>query len=147
MSIPLSLLLLMVPLQPVPAVSANLVDPITTESEGIIGSCPTQEKREAVIENITASILDFYPEICSNCGSGLWYRVASLNMSDPSQQCPSAWSEYNTEGVRAYGRSGTNVGTCSATLYATNHQYSRVCGRVIGDWKSRCLWENCFTIN
>ena len=24
----------------------------------------------------------------SNCGPGLWYRVAHLNMSDPTQQCP-----------------------------------------------------------
>ena len=68
------------------------------------------------------------------CGDGLWYRVAYLNMTDPSQQCPPAWREYNTSGVRACGRPVSNVinGTCPSMFYSTNRQYSRVCGRVIG---------------
>ena len=57
-------------------------------------------------------------EIQLHCGPGEWKQVASLNMSDPSQQCPSAWREYNTNGVRACGRP---VGTsgCWATTYST----------------------------
>ena len=53
-------------------------------------------------------------------------------MSDPSQQCPSAWREYNTSRVRACGRSATSRGSCPATTYFTGHQYSRICGKVIG---------------
>ena len=55
-------------------------------------------------------------------------------MTDPSQQCPSAWREYNTSGVRACGRQPNSKGSCSATVfdYSISHQYSRVCGRVIG---------------
>ena len=71
-------------------------------------------------------------EIQINCGPELWWRVASLNMSDPSQQCPSAWREYNTSGVRACGRPATSRVSCPATVYFTGFQYSRVCGRVIG---------------
>ena len=67
-----------------------------------------------------------------NCGPGLWHRVAYLNMSNPLQQCPSAWREYNTRVVRACGRSITNVGSCPSTSYSLDIQYSRVCGRVIG---------------
>ena len=70
-------------------------------------------------------------ETSSNCGPGQWYRVAHLNMSDPSQQCPSAWREYNNNGVRACGRLDTSVGDCQAASYPTNHRYSRVCGRAI----------------
>ena len=66
------------------------------------------------------------------CGPGLWWRVAYLNMTDPSQQCPPAWREYNTSGVRACGRPVTSEGSCPATSYFTGRQYSRVCGRVIG---------------
>ena len=67
-----------------------------------------------------------------NCGPGPWNNVAYLNMTDPSQQCPPAWREYNTDGVRACGRPVTSEGNCSATFYFTGRQYSRVCGRVIG---------------
>ena len=55
-------------------------------------------------------------------------------MTDPSQQCPPAWREYSTSGVRVCGRPVSNVvnGTCPSTFYSTNRQYSRVCGRAIG---------------
>ena len=55
-------------------------------------------------------------------------------MSDPSQQCPSAWREYITSGVGACGirTPDTGIQTCLATSYPTSRQYSRVCGRAIG---------------
>ena len=65
-----------------------------------------------------------------NCGGGTWYRIAHLNMSDPSQQCPPTWRNYNTSGVRACGRQETQ--SCSSTTYITGRLYSKVCGRVIG---------------
>ena len=67
-----------------------------------------------------------------NCGLGLWYRLILLNMSDPSQECPSTWKEYNIGGVRACGRPASETGSCAAILYLTGQMYSRVCGRVIG---------------
>ena len=66
------------------------------------------------------------------CGPGLWHRLVYLNMSDPLQQCPSAWREYNTLGVRVCGRPTTSSGSCTSIHYITYQQYSRVCGRVIG---------------
>ena len=53
-------------------------------------------------------------------------------MSDPSQQCPSAWREYNTNQFRACGRPVSTVGSRLSHTYPINHQYSKVCGRVIG---------------
>ena len=127
--IPLGLLLMV--LQPV-APSGKL-NPVEIETDG---SCPSQEEIDSAVQNLTASIQSMfssYFEVNSNCGGrGHWHRVAHLNMSDPSQPCPSAWSEYNTNGIRACGRPGINVGSCPATIYTTNRQYSRVCGRVIG---------------
>ena len=101
------------------------------------GACPAQERREAAIQSIRASVqttMDTTPNLADNlnCGSGEWYRVAHLNMSNSSQQCPSAWREYNTSGVRGCRRPQTLSPSCSGIFYATNHRYSRVCGRVIG---------------
>ena len=79
------------------------------------------------IVNLQTQVSDLHP-----CGLGEWYRVAYLNMSDPTQQCPSAWREYDTGGVRACGRPSTSGGSCPATTYSINFQYRRVCGRVVG---------------
>ena len=66
------------------------------------------------------------------CGPGPWYGVAYLNMNNPNDQCPPAWREYNMSGVRACGRPVTTTSSCPSTQYSIYHQYSRVCGRIIG---------------
>ena len=68
----------------------------------------------------------------ANCGAGQWYRVTFLNMSNHSQQCPSAWRLYNSGGVRACGRLDSSGASCSSKFYSTAREYSRVCGRAIG---------------
>ena len=70
--------------------------------------------------------------VIPECGDGLWYRVAYLNMTDPSQQCPPTWRLYNDSGVRACGRPVTSGASCPATFYTTGRQYNKVCGRVTG---------------
>ena len=126
--IPLGLLLMV--LQPV-APTDNL-NPVTIETDG---GCPSQEEIDSVVQNLTASfggIIDSYVEIFSNCGPGRWHRVASLNMSDPSEQCPSAWMEFSGDGIRACGAPDSVIAGCQGIFYSTNRQYSRVCRRVIG---------------
>ena len=61
------------------------------------------------------------------------YCVAHLDMTDPSQQCPSAWREYNTKlnQFRACGRPVSNVASYPSQIFPISHQYSKVCGRVI----------------
>ena len=68
------------------------------------------------------------------CGPGPWYRVAYLNMDNPAEQCPIAWREHNSGGVRACRRpiSTSASGSCPGVQYSTCNQYSRVCGRIIG---------------
>ena len=69
----------------------------------------------------------------ANCGPGLWQRVAYLNMSDPSHQCPPVWREYSANGVRACGRP-TNAPdfSCYSMNYSSAGSYEKVCGQVIG---------------
>ena len=66
------------------------------------------------------------------CGSTGWTRVAYLNMSDPSQQCPNELRLYNESGVRACGRNYSSIGSCDNVTFSTGKSYSQVCGRVIG---------------
>ena len=69
----------------------------------------------------------------SACGSGQWQRVAYLNMSDPSHQCPPVWREYSAHGVRACGRPTNATGpSCYSMYYYSIGSYTKVCGRVIG---------------
>ena len=71
-------------------------------------------------------------QIQTSCGPGLWYRIAYLNMSNPAEQCPSAWREYSSGGVRVCGRPVSASGSCPGVQYSTFNRYSRVCGRIIG---------------
>ena len=69
---------------------------------------------------------------CSNTGG--WTRVANLNMSDPSQQCPGEWNliTYNSEPTRLCRRGRFGSGCLSAMYSTFGISYSEVCGRVIG---------------
>ena len=101
---------------------------------GDAGRCPLQEEIGSVIRDIQNDVAEAVQAVhrVPNCGDGLWYRVAYLNMSDPSQQCPSAWKEVTFDGIRLCGRPTTGFQSCPGTLYPVRDQYSRVCGRVIG---------------
>ena len=94
--------------------------------------CPSVEERQsrfAVIrENVLSAIMTRKPQ----CGNGSWHRVAFLNMSSSSEQCPSNWREYNSSGVRACGRTADTVNGCKGTFFNAGRQYDQVCGRAIG---------------
>ena len=87
-----------------------------------------------MIRNNVTQILSKYNNntVIDGCGEGPWRKVAYLNMSDPTEQCPSAWRLYSTNGVRACGRPATSSQSRPATSYPTGRQYTKVCGRVIG---------------
>ena len=72
--------------------------------------------------------------VCGCNGTEGWTRVAYLNMTDPSQQCPSAWTlqTHTSEPRRVRGRD-SNAHGCKSVTYSTfGMNYSHVCGRVIG---------------
>ena len=68
------------------------------------------------------------------CGSGGgWTRLAYLDMSDATQNCPFGFRLYQSGGVRACGRPVTNSGSCVSVQFPSNGiSYSEVCGRVVG---------------
>ena len=67
-----------------------------------------------------------------HCGAGEWHRIAYLNMSNPSHQCPSAWREYISDEIRMCRRPNATDGSCPGTFYPFGRNYRKVCGRVIG---------------
>ena len=69
---------------------------------------------------------------CSNTAG--WTRIASLNTSDSSQQCPGEWilQTYSSEPRRLCGRGSSGAGCLSAVYSTYGIIYNHVCGRVIG---------------
>ena len=124
------------------AQGANTTLPITYPGQVLQGdgsqSCPSGEQREIarnVVKNATRGLLreSVVPALQQNfsCGGSGWRRVVYLNMSDPSQQCPSVWQEYTTP-HRVCGRR-YNRASCEGLTYTTgSEQYDQVCGRIIG---------------
>ena len=75
-----------------------------------------------------------YCHIGELCGSeGGWTRLAYLNMTDSTENCPFGFKLYESGGVRACGRAASNVGSCTSVQFPSNGiSYSQVCGRVVG---------------
>ena len=72
---------------------------------------------------------DMDMERCSN-GTGGWTRVTFLNMTDPTQQCLTGWTEV-TDPARSCSR--MNGSLCSSVEFNTHGiQYTHVLGRAIG---------------
>ncbi|MCG8621517.1 MAG: hypothetical protein MJE68_05895, partial [Proteobacteria bacterium] len=81
--------------------------------------CPTQASLEQAHANIRTFLQGFINnfvletyDILQECGSGEWQTVVNLDMTDPSQECPSAWMEYSSGGVRACERIQNVAGGC-----------------------------------
>ena len=93
----------------------------------IVPGCGAHPGVDEILQQIRSNISDILNEcdmqVVPECRDGLWYRVAYLNMTDPSQQCPGAWREYNTSGVRACGRPVSDDESCPATFYTIDRQY------------------------
>ena len=68
------------------------------------------------------------------CGSGGgWTRLAYLDMSDATENCPSGFKLYKSGGVRACGRATSSGGSCTSVKFPSNGiSYSQVCGRIVG---------------
>ena len=68
------------------------------------------------------------------CGTeGGWTRLAYLDTSDSTENCPTGFRLYESNGVRACGRATSNSGSCQSVKFPSNGiSYSQVCGKVIG---------------
>ena len=110
--------------------------------------CPSETQQERVKNEVDSAILRLLresvlprllqtqpPTVSTgtySCGGSTgWRRVAYLNMSDFSQECPSVWQEITTP-HRVCGRT-SSTGSCEGLTYPTGSvQYDQVCGRITG---------------
>ena len=69
---------------------------------------------------------------CCNGSDGNWMRIAYVNMSDPSQQCPHGWREIDSP-IRTCRRQ-VNTSINSVNYSSHGIPYSRVCM-----WKNHCI--------
>ena len=67
------------------------------------------------------------------CGTeGGWTRLAYLDMSDSTENCPTGFKLHESNGIRACGRATSNGASCQSVLFPSYSNYSQVCGRVVG---------------
>uniref|UniRef100_A0A1X7TUJ8 Fibrinogen C-terminal domain-containing protein n=1 Tax=Amphimedon queenslandica TaxID=400682 RepID=A0A1X7TUJ8_AMPQE len=69
-------------------------------------------------------------ELCNSTGG--WTRLAYLDMTDATQNCPSGFGLYQSGGVRACGKQTLHDGCVSVQFPSHDISYSQVCGRVTG---------------
>ena len=80
------------------------------------------------------SAVSVYCDMTLSCGgvTGGWMRVAELDMTNSSHQCPSGLRDRNDAGYRTCVPN-SNSATCSSVTFLVNtFSYSKVCGRIIG---------------
>ena len=106
--------------------------------------CPVQSTVDSARAEITRNVSEILLEFAANmtesytipeCGGGGWKRVAFLNMTDPTQNCPDQWRPYepSTAGIRVCGRIESRTSTCDSVHFSTNgYSYREVCGRITG---------------
>ncbi len=137
MKVQFVLLLVIVLHSSAPNVSAQVTYPAREETT-VDGVCLSNEQSQLVREEITQdthTILQdqVLPTLDGYCGGTLgWHRVAFLNMTDTSQQCPDSW-QLITSPKRTCGRGTTTAKSCDSVTFSTNNmEYNQVCGRAIG---------------
>ena len=101
--------------------------------------CPSMEERERArneIHDITNSVIAGFAAITTGhihiCnGTPGWRRIAFINMTDTSYNCPTGLN-LTSYSKRTCGRSQESSGCSSTTFSVGGLPYSQVCGRIRG---------------
>ena len=99
------------------------------------GQCPSMEERERAINEIKNEIIASVTgnNLIDTCnGTPGWRRVAFINMTDTSYNCPTGLN-LTSYSKRTCGRPHTSEEGCSSTTFNVGGlPYSQVCGRIRG---------------
>ena len=80
------------------------------------------------------SAVSVYCDMTLSCGgvTGGWMRVAELDMTNSSHQCPSGLMEHIYSGKCTCRINSTSADTCSSVIFPVNDlRFSQVCGKII----------------
>ena len=81
-------------------------------------------------DSIIAEILQLFED--ANCSGLGWRQIASLYLGDPSQQCPSPWTETAIPARSCSARAQNSNSSCLGVNIPVSEVYDRVCGRIVG---------------
>ena len=100
------------------------------------GNCAAEAGRQAAIARIRLESRNTVRPTFTCDGTSGWSRIAFLDMSDPTMQCPSTWREVRTSStnVRACGGIALGDRACDSHIFPNTDlvTYSQVCGRMVG---------------
>ncbi len=104
------------------------------------GECPTSQDRVTVRDQITAQVLQILSASPQGCSGRGWRRVAFLNATDPSQDCPPGLT-VAPHPLRTCGSSHTSFAECSFSVTVGPT------ARCVGGWwpisTAHCLQPAC----
>ena len=114
--------------------SSSSFSPIPTSCHEIKSKQPNSPSGVYLLKTATNGTQYVYCNMEELCGSGGgWTRLAYLDMSDATENCPSGFKLYQSGGVRACGRATSSGGSCTSVKFPSNGiSYSQVCGKVVG---------------
>uniref|UniRef100_A0A1X7U8S7 Fibrinogen C-terminal domain-containing protein n=1 Tax=Amphimedon queenslandica TaxID=400682 RepID=A0A1X7U8S7_AMPQE len=112
----------------------DLSSPLLSSCDAILSKWPNSPSGYYNLADVNGHSRHVYCHMETLCGKGGgWRRIASLNMTDPNEKCPTQFRTYSENGVLACGRPVTNSGSCvGITFPSRDIKYSQVCGKVIG---------------
>ena len=107
---------------------------LLSSCEAILSKWPNSPSGYYSLVDVNGHTRHVYCHMETLCGKGGgWRRIASLNMTDPNEKCPTQFRLYSQGGVRACGRPVTSGGSCvGITFPSRDIKYSQVCGKMIG---------------
>ena len=110
------------------------LSPLPTSCQDIMKKHPNTPSGMYLIvtsDGKTQNVYCHMEELCSSGGG--WTRIAYLDMSDSTEECPPGFRLYQSGGVRACGRqSSSGPGCQSVKFFSYGINYTQVCGRVVG---------------
>ena len=94
----------------------------------ILHYIPASQSGYYWVKDINGYSHQVYCDMNISCGGvvGGWMKVAGLDMTDISTQCPSSLRQHNK---RTCGTNSDNSGACSPVIFHTI-TYSKVCGKI-----------------
>ena len=107
--------------------------PLLSSCDAILSKWPNSPSGYYNLADVNGHTRHVYCHMETLCGKGGgWRRIASLNMTDPNEKCPTQFRTYSSGGVRACGRP-SGGGSCDGIKFPSRDiKYSQVCGKVIG---------------
>ena len=92
---------------------------------------PSSSSGHYWVRSSNGSAIHVYCDMTRSCGNSTrgWMRVAELDMTNRSNQCPTGLRSRPNSNIRTCARDSISGGCSSVTFFTRNIEFSRVCGK------------------